>query len=124
MSIACLNGTFLPLQDACVPVMDRGLLFGDGVYEVIPVYAGKLFRLDHHLRRLRNSLDAVIGKQLLEGRIGNVRNGLIRSRWKPQDDTRNQQNEEENEPVRHPVEWSLFTIHGRSTSSLCCSSLF
>lgn len=59
MSIACLNGTFLPLQDACVPVMDRGFLFGDGVYEVIPVYAGKLFRLDHHLRRLRNSLDAI-----------------------------------------------------------------
>jgi D-alanine transaminase len=59
MSIAFLNGTFLPLEDACVPVMDRGFLFGDGVYEVIPVYAGKLFRLDHHLKRLRNSLDAI-----------------------------------------------------------------
>ena len=59
MSIAFLNGTFLPLQDASVPVMDRGFLFGDGVYEVIPVYAGKLFRLDHHLKRLRNSLDAI-----------------------------------------------------------------
>ena len=59
MSIAFLNGEFLPLEDARVPVMDRGFLFGDGVYEVIPVYAGKLFRLDHHLKRLRNSLDAV-----------------------------------------------------------------
>jgi D-alanine transaminase len=59
MSIAFLNGTFLPLEDASVPVMDRGFLFGDGVYEVIPVYAGKLFRLDHHLKRLRNSLDAI-----------------------------------------------------------------
>ena len=59
MSVAFLNGTFLPLQDACIPVMDRGFLFGDGVYEVIPVYAGKLFRLDHHLKRLRNSLDAI-----------------------------------------------------------------
>ena len=59
MSIAYLNGTFLPLEDACVPVMDRGFLFGDGVYEVIPVYAGKLFRLSHHLKRLRNSLEAV-----------------------------------------------------------------
>jgi len=58
MSIAYLNGTFLPLEDARVPVMDRGFLFGDGVYEVIPVYAGKLFRLAHHLKRLRNSLDA------------------------------------------------------------------
>jgi D-alanine transaminase len=63
MTIACLNGTFLPLEDACVPVMDRGFLFGDGVYEVIPVYGGKLFRLAHHLQRLENSLVAV--------RIGN-----------------------------------------------------
>jgi D-alanine transaminase len=59
MSVAYLNNTFLPLEDAHISVMDRGFLFGDGVYEVIPVYAGKLFRLDHHLKRLRNSLDAV-----------------------------------------------------------------
>jgi D-alanine transaminase len=39
--------------------MDRGFLFGDGVYEVIPVYGGRLFRLDHHLRRLSSSLDAI-----------------------------------------------------------------
>lgn len=63
MTIACLNGTFLPLEDACVPVMDRGFLFGDGIYEVIPVYGGKLFRLAHHLKRLENSLAGV--------RIGN-----------------------------------------------------
>lgn len=63
MTIAFLNGTFLPLEDACVPAMDRGFLFGDGVYEVIPVYGGKLLRLAHHLKRLGNSLDAV--------RIGN-----------------------------------------------------
>ena len=63
MTTAYLNGTFLPLEDACVPVMDRGFLFGDGVYEVIPVYGGKLFRLAHHLKRLENSLAAV--------RIGN-----------------------------------------------------
>ena len=59
MTTAYLNGTFLPLEDASVPVMDRGFLFGDGVYEVIPVYAGRLFRLAHHLQRLRNSLQAV-----------------------------------------------------------------
>ena len=59
MTTAYLNGTFLPLEDASVPVMDRGFLFGDGVYEVIPVYGGKLFRLAHHLQRLRNSLQAV-----------------------------------------------------------------
>jgi len=53
---AYLNGSFLPLAEAQVPVLDRGFLFGDGVYEVIPVYGGRLFRLPHHLRRLKNSL--------------------------------------------------------------------
>ncbi len=57
--IAYLNGRFLPLAEACVPVLDRGFIFGDGVYEVIPVYAGKPFRLAHHLQRLANSLAAV-----------------------------------------------------------------
>ena len=67
MSVAYLNGTFLPLEDAQIPVMDRGFLFGDGVYEVIPVYAGKLFRIAHHLKRLKNSLDAVrIGNPLAD----------------------------------------------------------
>ncbi|GMR08497.1 MAG: D-amino acid aminotransferase [Gammaproteobacteria bacterium] len=54
-----LNGDYLPLADARVPVLDRGFIFGDGVYEVIPVYAGRLFRLDEHLRRLGNSLAGV-----------------------------------------------------------------
>ena len=67
MSTAYLNGVYLPLDQAHVSVMDRGFLFGDGVYEVIPVYGGKLFRLGHHLRRLQNSLDAVrIGNPLAE----------------------------------------------------------
>ncbi len=68
MTTAYLNGEFLPLDQACVPVMDRGFLFGDGVYEVIPVYGGRLFRLPQHLGRLQNSLDAVrIGNPLLPG---------------------------------------------------------
>jgi D-alanine transaminase len=54
-----LNGEFLPLADARIPVLDRGFLFGDGVYEVIPAYAGKLFRLQQHLRRLDDSLRAI-----------------------------------------------------------------
>ncbi len=47
------------MEDACVSVMDRGFLFGDGVYEVIPAYGGRLFRLSHHLQRLQNSLDGI-----------------------------------------------------------------
>lgn len=56
LPIAYLNGTFLPLEEARIPALDRGFLFGDGVYEVIPVYAGTLFRLDEHLIRLAHSL--------------------------------------------------------------------
>ena len=54
-----LNGDFLPLSDAKVSVLDRGFLFADGVYEVIPAYAGKLFRLQQHIDRLNSSLDAI-----------------------------------------------------------------
>ncbi|MEE8342306.1 MAG: D-amino acid aminotransferase [Gammaproteobacteria bacterium] len=54
-----LNGSFVPQEDACVSVMDRGFLFGDGVYEVIPVYGGRPFRLTQHLKRLHNSLYAI-----------------------------------------------------------------
>jgi len=59
MPTVYLNGHFLPQEDACIPVTDRGFLFGDGVYEVIPAYGGKLFRLSHHLQRLQNSLDGI-----------------------------------------------------------------
>jgi len=54
-----LNGEFLPLDQAKVPAMDRGFLFGDGVYEVIPVYSRRPFRLAEHLRRLQGSLDGI-----------------------------------------------------------------
>lgn len=57
--IVYLNGQFLPLSQAKVSVMDRGFLFGDGVYEVIPVYGGKPFRLAEHLERLENSLGGI-----------------------------------------------------------------
>jgi len=59
MTMVYLNGSYLPVEDATVSVMDRGFLFGDGVYEVIPAYGGKLFRLSHHLHRLQNSLDGI-----------------------------------------------------------------
>ncbi|MCI0505332.1 MAG: D-amino acid aminotransferase [Gammaproteobacteria bacterium] len=49
----------MPDHAACVPVLDRGFIFGDGIYEVIPVYHGCLFRLPEHLQRLQNSLDAI-----------------------------------------------------------------
>ena len=57
--IVYLNGDFMPLADARVPVLDRGFIFGDGVYEVIPVYSRRPFRLPEHLRRLQHSLDAI-----------------------------------------------------------------
>ena len=59
MSDVYLNGQFLPLEQARIPVLDRGFLFGDGIYEVIPVYAGRLFRLREHLDRMQHSLTAI-----------------------------------------------------------------
>lgn len=56
---AYLNGQFLPLAEAKIPALDRGFVFGDGVYELVPVYSNKPFRLDDHLRRLQGSLDAI-----------------------------------------------------------------
>lgn len=54
-----LNGRFMPLAEAKIPVLDRGFVFGDGVYEIVPVYSKKPFRLDDHLRRLQDSLDGI-----------------------------------------------------------------
>jgi D-alanine transaminase len=58
-SIVFLNGNFLRMAEARVPVLDRGFIFGDGVYEVIPVYARRPFRMQEHLRRLQYSLDQI-----------------------------------------------------------------
>ncbi len=57
--IVFLDGEFIPLREAKVSVLDRGFIFGDGVYELIPVYAGEPFRLPHHLARLQHSLDGI-----------------------------------------------------------------
>ncbi len=59
MTTVYLDGRFLPAAQAMVPAMDRGFLFGDGVYEVIPVYSRQPFRLAEHLRRLEASLVAI-----------------------------------------------------------------
>lgn len=54
-----LNGQYLPIEDAKISVLDRGFIFADGVYEVIPVYEGCIFRLEEHLQRLDANLDAL-----------------------------------------------------------------
>ncbi|WP_154647018.1 D-amino-acid transaminase [Methylophaga thiooxydans] len=59
MNTVFLNGDFMHADQARVSVFDRGFLLGDGVYEVIPVYAGRPFRLIQHLQRLQRSLDGV-----------------------------------------------------------------
>ena len=55
-SIVYLNGEFTPLEQARVPVLDRGFIFGDGIYEVVPVYSRRPFRWAQHLARLERSL--------------------------------------------------------------------
>lgn len=56
---AYLNGQYLPLSEARISPLDRGFLFGDGGYEVIPVYSRYPFRMDEHLRRLQTTLDGI-----------------------------------------------------------------
>jgi D-alanine transaminase len=55
-TLCYLNGEYSSLREAKVSVLDRGFIFGDGVYEVVPVYAGKLFRFNEHMARLTRSL--------------------------------------------------------------------
>ena len=59
MITAYVDGAYLPLAEARVSPMDRGFLFGDGAYEVIPVYSRRAFRLDEHVARLGNTLAAM-----------------------------------------------------------------
>jgi D-alanine transaminase len=66
-----LNGKFLPIEQATVPVLDRGFIFGDGVYELIPVYSRAPFRMDEHLARLEKSLGAV-----------RIKNPYPREKWR------------------------------------------
>jgi D-alanine transaminase len=57
--IVYLNGQFVPVSRAHVSVLDRGFIYGDGVYEFIPVYGREPFRMPHHLRRLQHSMDGI-----------------------------------------------------------------
>lgn len=59
MTIAYLNGDYLPLDEAKISPMDRGFLFGDGIYEVIPSYGGKTIGIDLHLARLQRGLEEI-----------------------------------------------------------------
>jgi D-alanine transaminase len=66
-----LNGKLVALEDAKIPVLDRGFIFGDGVYELVPVYSRVAFRLDEHLARLERSLGAA-----------SIRNPYSRAQWR------------------------------------------
>jgi D-alanine transaminase len=59
MMTVYLNGQFLPIEEAKISVLDRGFIYGDGVYELIPVYHRQPFRMPQHLRRLQHSLDGI-----------------------------------------------------------------
>lgn len=59
MSTAYLNGAYMPLEEARISPLDRGFLFGDGIYEVIPYYQGKPVGLTAHIERMINGLAAI-----------------------------------------------------------------
>jgi D-alanine transaminase len=66
-----LNGKLLPLEQATVSVLDRGFIFGDGIYELVPVYSRVPFRLEEHLARLERSLGET-----------KIRNPYSRAQWR------------------------------------------
>jgi D-alanine transaminase len=74
-----LNGAFMPIEEAKVSVLDRGFIFGDGVYEVIPVYSRRAFRMAEHLKRLQHSLDGIkLPNPHSEGEWTNILNEIIK----------------------------------------------
>jgi D-alanine transaminase len=75
-----LNGTFSPRSKAQISIMDRGFLFGDGVYELIPVFNKKIFLLDEHLKRLKNSLNLIQMNEIKD--LDKVINALIKKNTK------------------------------------------
>jgi D-alanine transaminase len=76
--IVYLNGEFTPLENARVSVLDRGFIFGDGVYEVVPVYSRHPFRLAEHLARFRRSHDAIrLAYPLSDAEWGRLVNDLV-----------------------------------------------
>ena len=65
--VVYLNGNYSPKQETTLSILDRGFLFGDGVYELIPIYNKKIFYIDAHLERLKSSLQQInIAPSLLE----------------------------------------------------------
>ena len=73
-----LNGAFMPLEEARIPVLDRGFIFGDGVYEVVPAYSRTPFRMTEHLRRLQHSLDGIrLANPMSDAAWMNLMNELI-----------------------------------------------
>ncbi len=81
-----LNGAWSPIDEAKVSVLDRGFIFGDGVYEVVPVYAGRLFRWPQHLSRLKRSLQKIgIPNPLEDQAWGDLVSELVRRHpWRNQ----------------------------------------
>lgn len=78
MATVYLNGEFKPLAEASINVLDRGFTFGDGVYEVIPVFNRKIFRFEEHLQRLQSSLKAIYMESPLSNEAWfNIFNQLI-----------------------------------------------
>lgn len=78
MSIAYLNGDYLPLEQARISPLDRGFLFGDGIYEVIPYYQGKPVGLTPHIERMLNGLSSIEIKSPHDTQAWkNLLNGLI-----------------------------------------------
>ena len=69
MGIVYLNGEYLPQEQAKISIMDRGFLFGDAIYEVVPAYNGLLLGFEEHMQRMKNSLSAIYMQPIYDNTI-------------------------------------------------------
>ena len=89
MNTVYLNGDYMPMVEARISPMDRGFLFGDGIYEVVPSYDGKLVGFGPHMDRMQDGLDAIDARQVgdhaefrvyeLAAALGRLRSLRVRS---------------------------------------------
>ena len=78
MSTVYLNGDYMPMDEARISPMDRGFLFGDGIYEVVPSYDGKLVGFAPHMERMQDGLDAIeIQLKVEHGHWRNIASELV-----------------------------------------------
>jgi len=112
-NIIYLNGSYLPVEQATVSVMDRGFLFGDSVYEVVPVFGNNLLRMNEHLARLQNSLNRV-----------SMTNPLSNGEWKDIFSQLLNKNAGEDRAIYLQVSRGVYPVRNLTINQACPATVF